>query len=301
MSIDNSRMAEHASVSIERAPEWHDGDGILHRYAPDQTLHEPARIRTLVEVRKYWDSPENEVARLLQLGLAAPAPYEIVESEGNLLTTTGTGGAFNAWTGLSTAGLAIPFNTTNAQLVVGDSSTATSAAHTDMQAALATKLNAADATIATNATPIVVTATYSPTPVTGQVVAVSGFTGAGAAAINQTFEITSASASVLTLLNSVGAGAITLAGGVLQPVNKYAMRANGAGSAVITTNSIVYVAVFATINANFHWLEWGLRLGAQITNMQAAPPSSLFNRAIPDLGTKTSSATWTLSVTCTWS
>ena len=251
---------------------------------------------TLVEVRKYWDE-DDQIARLLRAGLSAPTPYEVVESEGNLLTTTGSGGAFNLLTGLSTAGLATPFNTTNAQLAVGDSSTATSGAHTDLQAALATKINAADTT-SQSGTPIVLAGTYSPTPVIGEVYALSGFGGANAANINNTFELSAASASSITLLGST-TGTITLAGGIVQKVNKYRQQANGAGSAVITTNSIVYVAVFGTANANFAWLEWGLTTGAAATNKQAAPPPSLFNRAIPSLGTKSNSATWTLSVTCT--
>jgi hypothetical protein len=294
MSTDTSRMAEHASVSIARASEWIAADGIPHRFAPDlgQPTHEPVRIRTLVRVDKYHDE-NDEIARLLRLGLAAPKPYEIVESEGNLLTTNGGN---SLWTGFGTGTLATPFNTTNAQLVVGDNSTAPAAGNTDLSAAVGTTQNLSSST---NATPIVLTLAtpLSPAPVAGQTVVVSGH-GVNTNA-NQTWEVgTVTSTTVFALLNSVGNGVGT-ATGTVAPINKYAMRANGSGSAVITTNSIVYVAVFATANANFAWLEWGLRLGAQITNMQAAPPSTLFNRAIPSLGTKTNSATWTLTVTLT--
>lgn len=222
--------------------------------------------------------------------------YETVSAEHNLLMTAG---ASQLWNGLSTAGLATPWNTTNTQLVVGDASTAATAADTDMGAAAGTKLNAADVTSCTNATPIVCAGTYSPTPVAGQVVVISGMTGAGAAAVNQTFEMSVASASSITLLNSAGTGSITVTGGLIKPINKYAQRANAAGSAVITTNSIVYVATFATTSANFSWAEWGTRTGAQITNMQAAPPANLLNHAIPGggLGSKTSASSWTLTVT----
>lgn len=222
--------------------------------------------------------------------------YETVSGDHNLLMTAG---ATALWNGLSTAGLATPFNTTNAQIAVGDGSTAPAVGNTDMAAAVGTKLNAADCTGATNATPIVLTCTFSPTPVTGQVVVVSGFTGAGAASVNITAEITAASGSTLTLLNSAGGGAITLAGGVVKPINYYRQRANAAGSAVVTTNQIVYVATYGTTNANFAWNEWGLTTGAQITNMEAQPPATLFDRATPGggLGTKTSAASWTLTVT----
>jgi hypothetical protein len=222
--------------------------------------------------------------------------YETVSAEHNLLMTAG---ASQLWNGLSTAGLAVPWNTTNTQLVVGDASTAATAADTDMGAAVGTKINAADPSSCTNATPIVCAGTYSPAAVAGQVYVFSGFAGAGAAAINQTFEASAGSASSITLLNSAGTGAITVTGGLIKPINKYAQRANAAGSAVITTNSIVYVATFATTSANFQWLEWGVRTGAQITNMQAAPPANLLNHAIPGggLGTKTSASSWTLTTT----
>ena len=50
-------------------------------------------------------------------------------------------------------------------------------------------------------------------------------------------------------------------------------------------------------NANFHWQEWGLTTGAAATNKQAVPPPTLFNHRVQDLGTKTSAASWTLTVT----
>jgi hypothetical protein len=238
-----------------------------------------------------------DVAKCLgEVAVCTPASaYETVSADHNLLMTAG---ATSLWNGLSTAGLALPFNTTNAQLAVGDSSTAAAIGDTDMGAVAGTKLNAADVSSCSNATPIVCAGTYSPTPVAGQVVVISGMTGAGAAAVNQTFEMSVASASSITLLNSAGTGAITVTGGLIKPINKYAQRANAAGSAVVTTNSIVYVATFATTSANFNWLEWGTRTGAQITNMQAAPPATLLNHAIPGggLGTKTSASSWTLSV-----
>jgi hypothetical protein len=286
MSADEFANSAAHTVTERKHP---DGTPFVHVKTADNS-HEAPRWRTHVKVEKRLGDWTHEHIRSGK----APLPYEIVEAEHNLLMTAGATALLN---GLSTAGLALPFNTTNAEIVVGDASTAASAGQTDMQAALATKLNATDATSATNATPIVVTATLSPTPLVGQVLALSGFAGAGGASINQTFELSAASASAVTLLNSAGGGSITLTGGVLQPVNKYAMRANAAGSAVVTTNSILYVAVFATANANFTWQEFGLRIGAQVTNMQAAPPSTLLDRAAVSLGLKTSASSWTFSLT----
>lgn len=221
----------------------------------------------------------------------ASTPYETIEDIGNLLTTAGAG---QLWSGLTSAGLGTPWNSTNAQIVVGDNNTAATNADTDMGATAGTKLNASDAASATNATPIVITATFSPTPVTGQVVVCSGFSGAGAAAINQTFEITAASGAALTLLNSAGTGSITVTGGLVKPINKYAMVT---GAPNLSTNTAAFTSTFATINANFAWAEWGLRLGAATTNTQAAPPSKLLNHAISSLGTKTSASSWAFTVT----
>lgn len=46
--------------------------------------------------------------------------------------------------------------------------------------------------------------------------------------------------------------------------------------------------------SNFHWQEWGLDNGSASSNAATAP---LLNRKVIDLGTKTSSASWALTVT----
>jgi len=222
----------------------------------------------------------------------APKPFEVAEHSGNLLLTAGATALFN---GLVTAGLATPFNSTNAQIGVGDSTTASTAGMTDLQAALGTKLNAADVTSASNATPIVIAGTFSPIPAVGSVVACSGFTGAGAAAINGTFELSAASASSLTLLNSAGIGAITVTSAVVQPINKYRQLVNGAP--VVNTNTVQFVSVFATANANYAWQEWMVNTGGAATNKQAVLPPTVLNRAVYSLLTKTSSASATATMT----
>lgn len=219
-------------------------------------------------------------------------PYDYAAGEGNLLLTIG---ATDLWNGLVTAGLATPWNSTNAGIAVGDSNTAASAGQTDMQAAAGTKLNAADVTSASNATPIVVAGTYSPTPTVGACVVCSAFGGAGAAAINQTFEMSAASASSITLLNSAGTGAITVAGGLVKPINRYLQLVNGAPA--VSTNQVQFVSVYAANNANFPWQEFGVVLGQAGTNKQAAAPTKLFDRAVASNGTKAQGSSWTNTVT----
>ena len=226
----------------------------------------------------------------------APAPHEVIEREHNLLMTAG---ATALWNGLVTAGLATPFTSTNAQLAVGDSNTAASAGQTDLQAAAGATANSGDPTAATNASPIVITVpSWTVQPSVGQVVVVAGINGNTAA--NGTFEVSAVTATTLTLLNSSGNGAFsTSAGATIKPINKYRQLVNGAPS--VSTNQVQFVSVFATANANFHWQEFGTTTGGGATNKQAAPPPTLLNRAVSDLGTKTSAASWTATETITLS
>lgn len=214
----------------------------------------------------------------------------------NLLMTVGATDLLN---GLVTAGLATPFNSSNAQISVGDSSTAASAGQTDIQAAQGTKLNAADPGSASNATPIVVAATYSPTPTVGMDVVGAGFSGAGGAAANAMFELSVASGSSITLLNSAGTGSITVTGATIKPINAYRQLVNGAPS--VSTNTVQFVSVYGANNGNFAWQEFAIGTGGSATNKQAAPPTHLLNRAVASNGTKVQGASWTFTVTVTLS
>jgi hypothetical protein len=291
MSRDLHRMDDAGTVVVPTV--WTDADGILRRLVEDNS-HPPVtwRATAIAELRTpnpahpdgIW-SPEEIIAGI------APAPFEVVEARNNLLMTQG---ANDLWTGLSTAGLASPYNTTNAYLGVGDATTAASASQTDLQAAAGASLGGG-ITAATNATPIVLTTSSAHGVLAGQVVVVASVLGNTAA--NGTFEVSAVTSTTITLLNSAGNGAYT-SGGTVKLINRYFAQANASGSAVITNNQIVYVASFGTTVANFAWNEWGL--GKQTaTNKQAAAPTTLFNRAVPasSLLTKSSAATATLTVT----
>jgi hypothetical protein len=57
--------------------------------------------------------------------------------------------------------------------------------------------------------------------------------------------------------------------------------------------SIVFRSTFATTDANFAWQEWAV--------FNASSTGRMLNRKVESLGTKTSSAAWTLTVTITLS
>ena len=220
-------------------------------------------------------------------------PYDYVMGEKNLMTTVG-------WTdmiaGISGTNNSALFSSSSSQLAVGDSSTAASAGQTDLQAAAGTKLNASDAASATG-TPIVITATFSPTPTVGEVVVCAGFGGAQAANINQTFELSAASAAAVTLLNSTG-GTITVAGGTVKPINYYRQLVNG--SPGLATNTIQFVSVFGANNANHAWNEFATTTGGAATNKEAQAPPVMLNRAVASNGTKAQGSSWTLTETITY-
>lgn len=93
--------------------------------------HESARWHAHWRVTKYRDG--------------APTPYEVLDLDGNLLTTAG---ATALWTALS-GGAITAFSNANAKLGVGDSTTAAAASQTDLQAATNKLRKAVDATYPT--------------------------------------------------------------------------------------------------------------------------------------------------------
>jgi hypothetical protein len=136
-------------------------------------------------------------------------PFETVEREGNLLVI---GGASALWERLIGTSITA-FDNTNANIGVGDSTTAAADTQTDLQAATNKLRKAVDAT--------------------------------------------------------------------------YPQHTDSTGTA--GSKSIVYRATFATTDANFAWQEWAI--------FNAAAAGRMLNRKVESLGTKTSAATWVLTIT----
>jgi hypothetical protein len=105
------------------------------------------------------------------------------------------------------------------------------------------------------------------------------------------------SASQITLKNSTNTGAITVTGGIIQPLNYYRQLVSGAPTQ--SGNGVQFVAAFAAINANFPWQEWCIATGGAATNAEAQPPPHMLNRVQAGLGTKTNASVWTLTVNTT--
>ena len=233
-------------------------------------------------------------------------PYDYFEWEGNILMTVG---ATDLWNGFVTAGLATPYNSTNAGLGVGDSSTAASAAQTDLQAAIgSTTITTSGFTSVTNATPIVYVngsgswtstpyGTNASAPATiGNVLVVSALTTNTAA--NGTFELrATTNTTTFTALNSAGNGVTgSLSSGLAKPINRYIQLVNGVPS--VSTNQVQFVSVFGSTNANHLWNEMCTTNGAAATNIQQAPPSPhMGNRFVSSMGTKGSGSSWTATET----
>lgn len=57
------------------------------------------------------------------------------------------------------------------------------------------------------------------------------------------------------------------------------------------SKSIVFRSTFATADANWAWQEWG------VFNSPTAATGRMLNRKVESLGTKTSAATWVLTIT----
>lgn len=273
MTHDLIRLREHARARLEVVP-------------PDDhaTLW---RCHFRVELRRGdWSMDDILKGR-------APKPFEVAEHLGNLLMTAG---ATALWNGLVTAGLATPFNSTNAQIAIGDGSTAASAGQTDLQAAAGSSLGGG-ITGATNATPIVLTTSSAHGVVVGQVVVVASVGGNTNA--NGTWEVSAVTSTTITLLNSAGNAAYT-SGGTVALVNKYRQLVSGAPT--VTTNSVAFAATIAAANGNYAWNEWGITTGGAATNKQAVAPPTLLNRAVPGTALLTKSnaasaaATMTLSL-----
>lgn len=77
----------------------------------------------------------------------------------------------------------------------------------------------------------------------------------------------------------------------LQASTNKLRKALDGGYPSLATNVITLAATFATTEANFAWQEWA--------TFNAASAGTMVNRKVESLGTKTSSQSWTLTVTLT--
>ncbi|GAC1397717.1 MAG: hypothetical protein NVSMB60_08050 [Mycobacterium sp.] len=193
MSTEPTRFAESAVIEIDPVRllvEEQLGGGATAHYFSEDRSHAPARLRTRLVVDKRegdWSLAE------IEAGLA-PAPYEVVDHQGNLITGIG---ASQLWSALVAGTLATPFSSANAQVGVSAATTGWAASTVatpndydfqDVPAGAApTYTNMASGAIsgATAASPCVLTVpSWTTTPTVGQVIMVTqvlGTTGIGIA------------------------------------------------------------------------------------------------------------------------
>jgi len=170
--------------------------------------HEPIRWRARATLERYdgvdIDEYRDRYGRLdgERRFFEENQPTSREEIDGNLLMTAG---ATALWTAL-TQGSAGSFQNATAAIGVGDSSTAESAAQTDLQAAINKARKGMDATYPQ-----------------------------------------------------------------------------------VSTNTCIFKSTFGTSDANFTWAEWGV--------FSAASGGTMLNRKVASLGSKTSAASWSLTVT----
>lgn len=67
----------------------------------------------------------------------------------------------------------------------------------------------------------------------------------------------------------------------------------------VASRTLTLVGTFTTGEANFAWGEWCIDIGTA-TVAAGTTVNTLFNRKVAALGTKTSAAAWTFTVTITW-
>lgn len=121
--------------------------------------------------------------------------------------------------------------------------------------------------------------------------------GNGTSTANQALTFFDTAHAALGAGNSTTAAAATqtnLQGttNVTDRIRKAATVTHTDGTAVGNA-SITFVSTFATTEANFTWNEWG------VFNTVTDATGRMMSRKVENLGTKTSAATWQLTVTLT--
>lgn len=254
------------------------------------SVHEPVKWNCHYKVDKYWGEVEEQWARGEN-----PTPYEVTEGDGNLLTTLG---ANDLWTALCTSGgltSSFAYTTTNAQVGVGDGSTAAAAGDSDIQSATNTAVGGA-ITGVTNVQNFVVTTTSAHGLSVGQVVTIASVVGAVGA--NGTWEISAVTSNTYTVINAGSAPGAYSSGGTTTSNNKIRQVATSV-TVTASQNNVVIVATFGTTKANYVWNNWGILNMAATNQPQGAISGSnhLLNHAVINLGTKTNAASWTITIT----
>lgn len=67
----------------------------------------------------------------------------------------------------------------------------------------------------------------------------------------------------------------------------------------VSAGVMTFRSVFSTSEANFAWAEWGIDIGTPTVAAGTTVGAVLLNRKVVSLGTKTSAAAWTFTVTIT--
>lgn len=211
-------------------------------------------------------------------GLILPEPY-MVRSAKNAYTNVGGVALLNLLIG---AGGTV-FDATHAYIGVGDSSTATLAAHTDLQATLASTIAIVSST---NATPIVLTVTshgYS----NGDTITVAGHTTNTAA--NGTWIIAGVTTNTFNLVNSVGNGV----GGATGTVAK-GNRMRVAMDATYPSLSSQTMTWQATLGPGV--AEWGTGIQESALFNSFITSATMLDRVAQNLGVKGASTTLKIQI-----
>lgn len=219
-----------------------------------------------------------DLAIAIQRGLK---PFEIVEGSGNLLMTNG---ANDLWSGLVTAGLSTPYNSTNGAIGAGDGAGVAGAGTATFTNASATVTGSGTSfnTLFSVGDYIANTAdgqggTYYTVSVIGSATSITlsgnylGTTGSGVAYYRIPKEVASAT-------------------DLAASVNKYRQQVSGAPT--VSTNTCAFVASFTGANGNYAWNEWGV-----FNSGTSQSGSHMLNRKVSSLGVKAANSTWQFTVT----
>lgn len=121
--------------------------------------------------------------------------------------------------------------------------------------------------------------------------------GNGTATAGQALTFFNSTQSAIGVGDSTTAAAATQTAlqGAVNVTNRFRKTATvtHTDGTAIANSSITFVSTFATTEANFAWQEWG------VFNSATDATGRMLNRKVESLGTKTSAATWQITITLT--